>query len=146
MSGKSNFVSAITLGVITTAITGAFLILPATLLMSHLSDLWVSEPLAPLANWQGAFIMLILFIALSGLSIFLAAFAGGWICAKRSGKDHEYSHALFLSVLWVTVTAILYAAMENPPFKLSVAVIILGPAGYFGGAGTQIRKKQQHRS
>ncbi|PZR26668.1 MAG: hypothetical protein DI535_13370 [Citrobacter freundii] len=145
MTGKSYFVPAIAMGVITTAVTGVLLLIPGGLLLSHFLGLWFSKPLSLLSNWQGTLLVAILFITLFILSLFLAAFSGGWICAKRSGQDHEYSHALFLSILWAIATAILYSTMEAPSLKLSVAAIVPGPAGYFTAAKIQIRKKQKQR-
>jgi len=135
---EANFLTAILTGIGITIITGIILSPIVYLAFGALFELYVFTDPPP-----NAWIKNYLLIAIFCIWFFVATAAGGWACAGASKHD-EYSHSLFLAVLWTVVVILfyLYFASEEP-FTTTILVAVLGIAGYFTGTGLRMRKKRR---
>ncbi|MGN6293227.1 MAG: hypothetical protein ACTHMV_10830 [Chitinophagaceae bacterium] len=137
---ESNFLIAILTGIVITIIAGTILFPVVYLAFDSLFELYVFTDPPPNAWIKDALLILIAYIWL-----FVAATAGGWACAGISKRD-EYSHALFLAVLWTVTASLLYlCSVSKEPLAMLILVIIVGIAGYFTGTALRMRRKRKAR-
>jgi len=137
---ESKFLTATLTGIVITIIAGAILFPVVYVAFGPLFELYIFTSPPP-----NAWIKDVLLILIAYIWLFVAAAAGGWACAGVSKHD-EYSHALFLAVLWTVTVSLLYLySASEEPFGMLILVIIVGIAGYFIGTALRMRRKRKAR-
>lgn len=135
---ESKFLPATLTGIAITIAAGAILFPIIYFTFTSLFELHVFTDPPPNAWIKDTFLISILYVW-----PFVATAAGGWACAGAS-KHNEYSHALFLAVLWTVIVTLLYLySANNEPLTNLLLIIVLGVAGYFAGTALRMRKKRK---
>lgn len=136
---ESNFLTAVLTGIAITIAAGAILFPLVYLAFSAYFELYIFTDPPPDA-WIKDMLLVVVFC----VWILLATAAGGWACAGVSERN-EYSHALFLAILWTVIAFLFQLYFAKEEFYITLSGIALGITGYFAGTGLRIRKKRKAR-